>query len=166
MGQRKCFVSSEISKILPDFSYIVRMNNDCFNLFVYGSLRQGFQSPAYHYISRYFDFVCMGKTEACMYDLGEYPAALPDCNNHFIVGELYTLKKPAEFEWAIAQLDDYEGLNAEEGETALYRRDKTTVITETGNHEAWVYWYNQPVDNKPLVGSGDILQYLAGKRSS
>jgi gamma-glutamylcyclotransferase (GGCT)/AIG2-like uncharacterized protein YtfP len=141
------------------------MKDDCQHLFVYGSLRQGFHSPAYHYISRYFNLVSMGKVKGTLYDLGPYPAAIPgDEATHFIIGELYALKKPAELEWALAQLDDYEGLNADEGETPLYRRDKVTVFTENGETDAWVYWYNQPIENKPVVSSGDILQYLASKK--
>ena len=66
----------------------------CFHLFVYGSLRSGFHSPAYEYISRYFDLVSEGKVKGKLYDMGEYPAAIPDNGDHYIIGELYVIKKP------------------------------------------------------------------------
>ena len=45
--------------------------------------------------------------------MGAYPAAIPTTDEKFIVGELYVIKSPAEFSYAIEQLDDYEGLNVE-----------------------------------------------------
>ncbi|MBI1343945.1 MAG: gamma-glutamylcyclotransferase [Terrimonas sp.] len=135
-----------------------------YNLFVYGSLRKGFQSPVYEYISNYFDFVAEAKVRGLMVDMGDYPAAIPGNDGHFIVGELYTIKHPHEFGWAFGQLDDYEGVNVEVGETQLYRRELTEVITDKGNQPAWIYWYNQDVSGKPIVESGDILQYIAEKK--
>jgi gamma-glutamylcyclotransferase (GGCT)/AIG2-like uncharacterized protein YtfP len=78
-------------------------------VFVYGSLRSGFHHPAYAYISRYFTLVSEGKVKGSLYDMGEYPAAIPSEKDQFIIGELYRINSPEEFEWAIAQLDDYEG---------------------------------------------------------
>ena len=76
----------------------------CHRIFVYGSLRKGFNSPAYQYISQYFDFETPGRIRGKLYDLGEYPAAVPDSADAFIVGELYKIRHPEEFEWALAQL--------------------------------------------------------------
>ena len=79
-------------------------------LFVYGSLRSGFHHPAYEYISRYFKLVDNAKIKGVLYDMGEYPAAIPTNEENFIIGELYTIINADEFSWAIAQLDDYEGI--------------------------------------------------------
>jgi len=132
------------------------------HLFVYGSLRRGFQSPAYEYISNYFHFICDGKVNGKLVDMGEYPAAVPNGEN-WIYGELYILKNPDEYGWAFAQLDDYEGVNVEEGEPRLYRREMAEVHTPEGKVTSWIYWYNQDVSGKPVIASGDILQYLAEK---
>ncbi len=134
------------------------------SLFVYGSLRSGFQSPAYEYISRYFQLVGNGKIPGELYDLGEYPAAIPSTSGkHFIVGELYTIKSPDEFDWAFAQLDDYEGVTTEQGETALYKRELTDVLVNDTVVKAWVYWYTGDVAGSPSIPSGDILDYLRRK---
>lgn len=132
-------------------------------LFVYGSLRSGFKSPAYEYISRYFSLVAEGKVRGLLYDLGEYPAALPTNEENFIVGELYEAKDADQFQYVIGQLDDYEGVAVEAGETPLYRREISPIETDQGSFDAWVYWYNGDVTGKPLVASGDMIEYLKEK---
>ncbi len=132
-------------------------------LFVYGTLRSGFQNPAYSYISRYFTLAGPAKVKGRLYDLGEYPAAIPVNEEHFIVGELYTINHPDELPWALAQLDDYEGLNTEEGKPALYSRQETTVYFNETTTTAWAYWYARPITNEPPVESGDILEYIQRK---
>ena len=46
-------------------------------LFVYGSLRKEFGHPAYEYLSNYFHLIGPARVKGLVYDLGEYPAALP-----------------------------------------------------------------------------------------
>ena len=48
-----------------------------YNLFVYGSLRKGFQSNAYEYISRFFTLVGNAKVKGRLVDMGTYPAGVP-----------------------------------------------------------------------------------------
>ena len=57
-------------------------NPGSYQLFVYGSLLSGFKSPAYDYISRYFDLVSDGKVKGLLFDMGEYPAAEPAAHSH------------------------------------------------------------------------------------
>lgn len=136
-----------------------------FYLFVYGSLRSGFHSEAYKYISQYFDLAGNAKVKGQLYDLGEYPAAIPASGESYIIGELYKIKKEQELSWAIGQLDDYEGLTVEQGEIPLYRRELADAFINDQVIPAWVYWYNGDINGKPLVPSGDILEYLKKKLS-
>lgn len=131
---------------------------------MYGSLRSGFNSDAYRYVSRYFNLVGTAKVKGVLFDLGDYPAALPTTNDAFIIGELYTIKNETEFEWAIEQLDDYEGLHVELGETQLYRRELVDVFCNDNTIQAWIYWCNQTVENKPLIESGDVMEYFKSKQ--
>lgn len=133
------------------------------NLFVYGSLRSGFQSPAYDYISRYFTLVGEGRVRGRLYDLGDYPAAKPAEEEAWIVGELYHVKQENELDWALAQLDDYEGVNPDYEEEQQYYRDQALVSFEGNQVPAWIYWYRGDVSGKPVVPSGDMLQYLRDK---
>ena len=139
-------------------------NPGVYQLFVYGSLRSGFRSPVYEYISRFFTLVGEAKAKGKLYDLGDYPAAIPVSEDYFILGELYTIKNEQEFSWAMAQLDDYEGLNVEANEERLYQRKITDVFINDLATSAWVYWYIGDVTGKPVIASGDILEYLNNKK--
>ena len=139
-------------------------NHGVYQLFVYGSLRSGFRSPVYEYISRFFSFVGDATVKGKLYDLGEYPAAIPVESAIFIKGELYTAKNQQEFSWAIGQLDDYEGVNVETGEVPLYLRKVSAVYINDKVVDAWVYWYNGDVTGKPVIESGDVLDYLNNKK--
>jgi gamma-glutamylcyclotransferase (GGCT)/AIG2-like uncharacterized protein YtfP len=132
-------------------------------LFVYGSLRSGFQHPAYAYISKYFELAGTAKVKGELYDMGDYPAAVPSNKETWIIGELYTIKHTAEFPWAIGQLDDYEGINGEADEPVLYAREKTTVYLNDTAIEAWIYWYKGDVSSSPRIECGDLLVYMQQK---
>ena len=133
-------------------------------LFVYGTLRSGFHHPAYAYISDNFSFIGQGKIKGRLYDMGEYPAAVPVAEAFFIIGELYQLKEDLDFDWVIEQIDDYEGLNVEQGETALYKREPVEVYLANGTTTSWVYWYNQDISGKTPIPSGDMLEYIKQKQ--
>lgn len=137
-----------------------------YQLFVYGSLLSGFKSPAYEYISRYFDLVSEGKVKGLLFDMGEYPAAVPaEFHDSFIEGELYRIRHEKEFSWAIAQLDDYEGVLVEPGESPLYRRNLVQVATANGPETAWIYWFNGDVSGRPQIESGNLLDYISSRKS-
>ncbi|MFC0774592.1 gamma-glutamylcyclotransferase family protein [Terrimonas alba] len=138
-------------------------NNASYYVFVYGSLRSGFHSPAYQYISNYFNLFGEAKVKGKLFDTGEYPAAIPVQEDSFIKGELYLIKNENEFSWAIAQLDDYEGVVVEKDEQPLYRREMVDVYINDAIVPAWIYWYNGDLSGKPVLSSGDILDYLNKK---
>ncbi len=139
------------------------MNTPTNHIFVYGSLRSGFQSNAYHYISQYFTLLGVALTKGILYDKGDYPVAVPTTEEKYLVGELYVINSPTEFGYAIGQLDDYEGIYTEEGETPLYKKELTTVILNKETYTAWVYWYNGDTLGLPQLTSGDVMQYLNEK---
>jgi gamma-glutamylcyclotransferase (GGCT)/AIG2-like uncharacterized protein YtfP len=127
-------------------------------LFVYGSLRSGFSSVAYNYISKYFTLVGLAKTKGVLYDMGEYPVAQPTVEDKFIVGELYKINNPEAFDFVFAQIDDYEGTS--ELENMHYVRTRTSVLFEDKNIDAWVYWYNGNVDQQQIIPSGDVFDFF------
>lgn len=140
------------------------MKPETYHLFVYGSLRSGFNHPAYQYISQFFTLVGPAKVKGQLYDMGQFPAALPTMNEQFIIGELYKLNSPDEFGWAMGQIDDYEGVVPEIGEIPLYKRSVTTVFCNGYSTPAWIYWYNGDVTGHPVIESGDVLQYRDQKQ--
>ena len=135
-------------------------NHPVKKIFVYGSLRKGFHSPVYEYISRFFTYEGDARVRGRLYDMGAYPAGIPDTADVFIIGELYRITNESEFSWAMAQPDDYEGVIVETGEVPLYRREVTDVLINGETTPAWIYWYNADVSGKPVIESGDMLEYL------
>src|SRR4051794_16941505 len=142
------------------------MGSNMTRLFVYGTLRKGFHQPAYEYLSKYFAFLSVAKVRGRLYDLGEYPAAIPVKEDCFVTGELYELKAADEFNWVIEQLDEYEGLNPEEGERPLYKRELADVFYENKIAKAWIYWYNQSLAGYPPISSGDIFDTMNNNNKS
>ncbi|MEO6406344.1 MAG: gamma-glutamylcyclotransferase family protein [Ferruginibacter sp.] len=133
-------------------------------LFVYGSLRSGFRNPAYEYLTKYFRLLGEAVVKGKFYDKGEYPVATPaQEGDNYIHGELYEIKNNDEFVWAIEQLDDYEGLNVEVGETPLYKREAVEVFLAGKTSKAWIYWYNRDISGLAEIPSGDVMQYLLQK---
>src|SRR5262245_13071179 len=139
-------------------------NPPIYHLFVYGSLRSGFRSPAYEYISRFFHFVANARVKGKLLDMGSYPGGVPTDEEAFIVGELYGIKDESEFSWAIGQLDDYEGVSVESDEVQLYRREITDVFVNDEMIRGWIYWFNGDVSERPLIASGDLMEYLQEKK--
>lgn len=138
-------------------------NPGIYHLFVYGSLRSGFRSPVYEYISRFFKFIGDAKVKGRLYDMGSYPAGIATTDDHFIVGELYQAKNEHEFSWAIGQLDDYEGVSVEADEVQLYRREVADIFVNGETVKAWIYWFNGDVAGRPEITSGDMMEYLHKK---
>jgi gamma-glutamylcyclotransferase (GGCT)/AIG2-like uncharacterized protein YtfP len=132
-------------------------------LFVYGSLRSGFRNPAYDYLTKYFHLLGEAVVHGKFYDKGEFPVAVAHNGDSLINGELYESNSDDDFGWAISQLDDYEGLNVEEGELPLYRRELTTAYHNGEPYQTWVYWYNGDISALPEITAGDVLRYLNQK---
>lgn len=138
------------------------MDTPVTHLFVYASLRQGFENPFFEYIKNHFDFVGSGYVHGVLYDLGDYPVGVPH-PDYRIIGELYEAKSPDDFDWSIAQLDDYEGMNPEEGERAPYNRMIDTVYCNGNTYRAWIYWYTGEINSNIIVESGDVFEYMRRK---
>ena len=139
------------------------MNHHIHHLFVYGSLLSGFHHPAYAYVSRYFSLVSKATTYGNIYDIGEYPGAVPAASPAIINGELYKVNHTDEFSFAIKQLDDYEGFLVEPGEVPLFRREPVNVMHDGAITSAWIYWYNRSTEGKTLIPYGDVLSYWKQK---
>ena len=145
------------------FHYLYDMKNTLTKLFVYGSLRSGFHNPAYDYISKFFTLDGEATVKGKLYDMGGYPAAIPCTDEYYILGELYELKQAEDFSWAIAQLDEYEGVNPGEDELPLYKRDIAEVQIKDEKTNAWIYWFIGNVEGQPVISSGDVKDFIKQK---
>lgn len=130
------------------------------NLFVYGSLRSGYNHSAHEYVSQHFELVGTANAKGRLYQLENFPAAVPTLDDSYLVGELYKMKEGHSLEQSFLDLDVYEGLFPEEGEIRLFRREITDVCFEGNTIASWIYWYEGDVQTQLLILSGDILNPL------
>ena len=139
-------------KINPQLNY----------LFVYGTLRKEFGLQLSSEIKGDIIYICGAVINGEMYDIGEYPAALPSTNdNAKITGEIYELKHLRKI---FRLLDEYEGYDRKNLNQPEYYRKKETLELDSGEKvQAWVYWYNFPIKNKKRIRKKDYLQYLKNK---
>ncbi len=132
------------------------------NLFVYGTLRRAFNHPFYAFMAKNATFVAEGTVNATLYDLGEYPGAVPSQTN-LVHGEVYLLSKKM-CEWTLSKLDEYEGYLNHNLTNSLFVREWVTVsLPDKQVTQAWMYWYQHSVTDAVCIASGDYVAYQAEK---
>lgn len=97
-------------------------------------------------VAKYLDFVASCTIEGCLYDLGDFPGAVP--GDGTVHGELFRLQD----EQALSQIDRYEGYTPNRASASLFVRRPT--LAQPMDIRAWVYWYNGPVRQAPEIESG------------
>lgn len=126
-------------------------------VFFYGTLRSGFSRRRRTGIDSKLVDLGRGVIHAAMYDLGIYPAAIPDPEGR-VRGEVYQM---TDVDMVLSVLDEIEGFRAAEPERSLYVRSTAPVTLDDGRtEEAWVYFYNAPLGRAPRIASGDYVEYL------
>jgi len=107
-------------------------------LFVYGTLMRGF--PLHRLLAAGAEYVGPGRVGGRLFDLGAYPAAVPDATGA-VAGELYRVGDPRL--WAV--LDSAEGPQYHRQEVAVRAADGGAVA-------AFIYWYRGPLRGAPIPG--------------
>jgi gamma-glutamylcyclotransferase (GGCT)/AIG2-like uncharacterized protein YtfP len=111
-------------------------------LFVYGTLRDSltdFGDATYE---------AAGEIDAELYDLGDYPGAVPSPDTR-LRGALWRLGDP---DATLEKLDHYEDADAPDPAKGLFIRETVRVALDDGStKEAWVYFYNRSVQNRPRI---------------
>ena len=127
------------------------------HLFVYGTLRESKANPM-HRLLYGTTLVGTGTLQGSLYDLGNYPAAIPsDDPGALVYGEVYLLHDPAA---TLALLDQYEACSPEDPTPHEYARVVTNIRLEDGSSlPAQTYLYDRPVDALTPVPSGDYLRW-------
>lgn len=126
-------------------------------VFFYGTLMTPFNRTGRLHIDRNLLYMGHGWIAAALFDLGIYPAAVPDEGSR-VVGEVYEMTQPAS---ALRALDELEGYRPGEPETSLYTRRRTPVHMDDGTVvDAWAYFYNAPLGRAERIESGDYLEHL------
>ncbi|WP_342084721.1 gamma-glutamylcyclotransferase family protein [Dyadobacter sp. OTU695] len=122
-----------------------------YNLFTYGTLMQGFDNPYARKLRLSSNYIGKGHFNGKLFRVEWYPGALyePDAPT-MVYGEIYHLNAPEILE----ELDEYEDV-LENEEASLYVRK---VVPVRNSQEmvipCWVYLYNKPVSDLPLIEDG------------
>ena len=92
--------------------------------------------------------------------MGEFPGAIPATDEVYIAGELYEAANEEGFNYVIERLDEYEGVQAKQGESSLFRREAAIIIFQNKKINSWIYWYNRGVEGLEQIESGDYLFWM------
>jgi gamma-glutamylcyclotransferase (GGCT)/AIG2-like uncharacterized protein YtfP len=117
-------------------------------LFAYGTLMRGF--PLHGLLAGRAEYVGPGRVAGRLFDLGRYPAAVPDPHG-VIAGEIYRAADAALW----SALDSAEG--------PQYHRQQVSVETACGPAAAaFIYRYRGPVRGVPIPG-GDYRAHAPAR---
>lgn len=131
------------------------------HLFFYGTLMAGFERRRTSGVDSYLTYLGRGRIAARLYDLGEYPAAVPDSQAE-VWGELYAIT--GQDDRVLRRLDTIEGFTPASPASSLYVREQSSVRLAGGAAlEAWVYFYNAALDGAVPIASGDYARHLTGE---
>lgn len=127
-------------------------------LFVYGTLMGDVHSNIAQFLRRNSRFLGHYQVQGQLYDLGFYPGLIRSNNEeHWVTGHLYQLLAPYS---TLFTLDDYEDIVPGREDTSLYRRELVDVHRKAEVERAWIYLYNKPTDNLPLIPFDNYLDFL------
>ena len=128
------------------------------NLFVYGSLMGGINSPIATYLKKNSDFLGETRLEGILYDIGKYPGIIPiSKSGQWVKGHIFRLSNP---EVMLPILDKYEGVGEGFPVPTEYVRVSTKLEFGGETIDCWVYQYNYPIDGLAIIESGDYLDYF------
>jgi pyruvate carboxylase len=135
-------------------------------LFVYGTLREDVAHPMAAVLRRYASRIGTASFRGRLFDLGEYPGAVPSLDAaDRVVGELYRIE-PGREAALFSELDRYEDCDPDDPSAGEYVRVRARIEPEVGKPvEAWIYQYNRPTHRSSRIDSGDYCARLGAPRT-
>lgn len=128
------------------------------HIFVYGSLRREFRSPARKVLENHAEYVGEATFQGRLYMIDWYPGVVESDDPEDIVhGELYKFNNEG---IVLTKLDQYEGCSP--GDPKPHEFDRKKKFVHLKNEEkilAWVYIYVMQVSGKKEIHSGDFVSY-------
>jgi gamma-glutamylcyclotransferase (GGCT)/AIG2-like uncharacterized protein YtfP len=132
------------------------------HLFVYGTLRQGYDLRLMDKVRHLIRYIGQGKVNADLYDLGRYPGAVRRREATEVIGDVFELMNPKS---VLRTLDRYEGIGPGKAATEFVRRRSRVKLRSGQTVFAWVYWYNLEPAGKIRIKHKNYLNYLKNKRT-
>jgi gamma-glutamylcyclotransferase (GGCT)/AIG2-like uncharacterized protein YtfP len=123
------------------------------HLFVYGSLMSTARHPMGERLRAEAQLIGAATIQGRLYRVSWYPGVVESADpGDRVHGEVYVLGDPGR---ALAWLDAYEGIAADNDASAEYTRLERPVRLATGEETAaWVYLYRKDVSGLALVAEG------------
>lgn len=126
-------------------------------IFVYGSLRKGFSSPAREVLDNHTEFINKARFQGKLFKIDWYPGVVPSEDEDDIVyGEVYKIINREE---VLSKLDHYEGCSPSDPKPHAFVRKEMPVVLNNKEITAWIYLFDLPVDDMIQIRSGDYLKY-------
>lgn len=131
-------------------------------IFVYGSLRSEFTSPAQSVLRDYAEFIEKATLQGKLYRIDWYPGVVEsDDPDEIVHGEVY---KMTDQETVLSKLDQYEGCSPGDPIPHEFERQIKKIRLLNGEEIlAWMYTFVLPESGKERILSGDYVKYLGGK---
>jgi gamma-glutamylcyclotransferase (GGCT)/AIG2-like uncharacterized protein YtfP len=132
-------------------------------LFVYGTLRRGYQNPFAATLAAEATFVSEGTLRGRLFWLGSrdfvYPGATSEPEtDSFVKGEIFSFATESSL---LSVLDAYEGVGPVQTESPEYVRQRVSIETTSGSVSAWAYVYARPITPALVeIPSGDFALAL------
>ena len=129
------------------------MNEGHACLFVYGTLRAGFDGAMAQRLQAEARHVGRARAKGALYRVEDYPGFVPG-DEGLVTGDLFALTDAA---LSLPWLDDYEQCSPDYPAPQEYRRVMIRVDGPDGPVMAWTYIFAHPVEGLARIGSGDFL---------
>ena len=128
-------------------------------LFVYGTLSPEIAPAGLKEMIGKWRSVGRASAPGYLYDLGEYPGAIPDRESKLLIkGEVFRLYDAPS---VLRILDAYEGADPDNPAESLFvRREEIVTLVDGRELICWVYVYNRPTFSAPIIANGDYLERI------
>ena len=123
-------------------------------LLVYGTLRPPFDNPFAQYLRNRGRCVGEGTFAGQIFDIGSYPGAVYcEAADTRVCGTVFDIS--SQKEKTLTYLDYYEGVGDNFEPPTEFVRAVVPVRFNDQTADCWVYLYNLPTNEKPIVEGGD-----------
>ena len=118
----------------------------CPYLFVYGTLRRGYDNPYASLLASTSEWVGQGKVQGKLYRIAHYPGLVAsDHPGDWVVGDIFRVN-------SLQTLDALDRYEAEEFE----RVERPVIFPDGQAHSCMLYLFTANIDGFPQILSGDF----------
>lgn len=131
-------------------------------VFMYGPFMGGYDLAEELKNYQFMTHIGRGRAVGKMYDIGDHPAVVTtDAPPSYVYGDVYEVSS----EETLHMLDEGAGAIGEDPTLYQFRRYIVPVTMQDQTVvQAWLFFYNQPMEGFPLIPSGDYKVHKAEEK--